>query len=118
MKAWQKLGALVIRTLVSTVLLSLLMYTFFACVDVKTFTTVAEMATADPVGTTWLFVPIVVILCLSVMLCYLVVNPPKSDCVCTKKAEPKAEVKEEKKTVKKAPAKKAAAKTTKKSSKK
>ena len=115
MKAWQKIGALLIRTLVSTVLLSLLMYTFFACVDVETFTAVAEIATKDPVGTTWLFVPIVIILCLSVMLCYLVVNPPKSDCACTK-AET---VKEEKKVaVKKAPAKKVAAKTNKKTSKK
>ncbi len=116
MKAWQKIGALLIRTLVSTVLLSLLMYTFFACIDVETFTLVAEMATKDPVGTTWLFVPIIVLLCLSVMLCYLVVNPPKSDCVCTKKVEIAA--KDEKKaTVKKAPAKKTT-KTVKKASKK
>lgn len=116
MKAWKQLGALLIRTLVSTVLLSLLMYTFFACVDVETFTAVAEIATSDPVGTTWLFVPIVIVLCLSVMLCYLVVNPPKSDCVCTKKQE--APAKEEKKVAtKKAPAKKAV-KTTKKTSKK
>jgi len=115
MKAWKQVGALLIRTLVSTVLLSILMYAFFSCVDVETFTAVAEIATNDPVGTTWLFVPIVVVLCLSVMLCYLVVNPPKSDCVCTK-AEP---VKEEKKAVaKKAPAKKTVTKTTKKTSKK
>lgn len=111
----KQIGALVIRTFVSTVLLSLLMYTFFACVDVETFTAVAEIATSDPVETTWLFVPIVIVLCLSVMLCYLVVDPPKSDCVCTKKAEP---VKELKKTVaKKSPAKKAV-KITKKNSKK
>ena len=116
MKACKQIGALIIRTLVSTVLLSLLMYTFFACVDVETFTAVAEIATSDPVGTTWLFVPIVIVLCLSVMLCYLVVNPPKSDCACTKK--PEAPVKEEKKVAtKKAPAKKAV-KTTKKTSKK
>ena len=115
MKAWQKVIALLIRTFVSTVLLSLLMYTFFACVDVETFTAVAELATSDPIKTTWLFVPIVVILCLCVMLCYLVVNPPKSDCVCTKTAS----VKEEKKTVaKKEPVKKVATKTTKKTSKK
>ena len=117
MKAFKQVGALLIRTLVSTVLLSLLMYTFFACVDVETFTAVAEIATSDPIGTTWLFVPIVIVLCLSVMLCYLVVNPPKSDCTCTKKVEV-APAKEEKKTVaKKAPAKKVT-KTTKKTSKK
>ena len=117
MKAWQKLGALFIRTLVSTILLCCLMYAFFACIDVDTFVAVAEIATGDPVGTTWLFSPIVIMLCLSVMLCYLVITPPKSDCVCTKKAEV-APAKEEKKTVaKKAPAKKVA-KTTKKTSKK
>lgn len=111
----KQIGALVIRTFVSTVLLSLLMYTFFSCVDVETFTAVAEIATSDPIGTTWLFVPIVVVLCLSVMLCYLVVDPPKSDCVCTKKAEP---VKEKKKTVTKKVAVKKDTKNTKKSSKK
>ena len=117
MSAFKQIGALLIRTLVSTVLLSLLMYTFFACVDVDTFTAVAEIATSDPAGTTLLFVPIVVCLCLSVMLCYLVVNPPKSDCVCTKKAEV-APAKEEKKVAtKKAPAKKTT-KTTKKTTKK
>lgn len=115
MTPFKQISALVIRTFVSTVLLSLLMYTFFACVDLETFTAVAEIATSDPIGTTWLFVPIVIVLCLSVMLCYLVVNPPKSDCVCTKKAEP---VKEEKKTVTKKAAAKKVTKTTKKNSKK
>lgn len=117
MKAWQKIIALFIRTLVSTILLCCLMYAFFACIDVDTFTAVAEIATGDPVGTTWLFSPIVVMLCLSVMLCYLVVDPPKSDCVCTKKVEA-APAKEEKKvTAKKAPAKKTT-KAVKKTSKK
>lgn len=118
MKAWQKIGALVIRTIVSAVLLTLLMYTFFACVDVETFYAVAEIATSDPVGTTWLFTPIVVMLCLCVMFCYLVITPPKSDCVCTKKAEVKPEAKEEKKTVAKKATAKKTVKTTKKTSKK
>ena len=114
MKVWQKVLALLIRTLTSTFLLSLLMYTFFVCVDVETFYAVADLATSDPWGTTLLFIPIVVMLCLSVMLCYLVIVPPKSDCECTKKVE-----KEEKKTVtKKAPAKKVATKSTKKTTKK
>ena len=117
MKAWQKIGALFIRTLVSTILLCCLMYTFFACIDVDTFTAVAEIATSDPFGTTMLFSPIVIMLCLSVMLCYLVITPPKTDCACTKKVEVKPEVKEEKKAVKKVQPKKAA-KTTKKTSKK
>ena len=116
MKAWQKLGALFIRTLVSTILLCCLMYAFFACIDVDTFVAVAEIATGDPVGTTMLFSPIVIMLCLSVMLCYLI-TPPKSDCVCTKKAEV-APVKEEKKVVAKKASAKKVAKTTKKTSKK
>ena len=116
MSAFKQIGELLIRTLVSTVLLSLLMYTFFSCVDVETFTAVAEIATSDPIGTTWLFVPIVVVLCLSVMLCYLVVNPPTCDGSC-KKVEVKSDVKEEKKTTAKKASAKKTVKTTKKATK-
>jgi hypothetical protein len=112
--AWKQIGALLIRTITSTVLLSLLMYAFFACIDSETFIAVAELAKADPVGTTWSFVPIVIMLCLSVMLCYLVVTPPKCS-VCVGKT--KVVVEEKKPVAKKAPAKKVT-KTTKKVTKK
>ena len=48
---------------------------------------------------------------------FLVITPPKSDCVCTKKAEV-APAKEEKKVVAKKASAKKVAKTTKKTSKK
>lgn len=114
MSVWKQIGALLIRTFTSTVLLSLLMYTFFACIDAETFVAVAELAKADPVGTTWAFVPIVIMLCLSVMLCNLVVNPPKCS-VCSRKAVVVSE--ENKSVAKKAPVKKVT-KTTKKTTKK
>lgn len=114
MKAWKQIGGLFIKTMISTLLLCILMYMFFACIEVETFISVAEIATNDPIETTWLFSPIVLMLCLSVMLCYIVATPPKCDCACSKKQE--APAKEEKKT-KKAVAKKVA-KTSKKITKK
>jgi hypothetical protein len=110
MKGWKKVGALVIRTAVSTVLLCLLMYTFFACVDVDTFVSVAEIATKNPGETTLLFSPIVVMLCLSVMLCYLVITPPNCECCNAKKALTPVAKDEKKVVAKKAPAKKSVAK--------